>query len=56
MGYGVRYSFITADRRRVIWQRFPAMLIMLLLIPVGTVFGILRLIWLNRARPLLKQV
>jgi hypothetical protein len=35
---------------------FPCMLIMLLLIPVGTIFGILGIMWLNKARPLLKRV
>jgi hypothetical protein len=35
---------------------FPCMLVILLLIPVGTVFGVLGLIWLNKGRPLLKRV
>lgn len=34
---------------------FPCMLIMLLLIPVGTVFWILGLSWLKKGRPLLKR-
>jgi len=35
---------------------FPCMLVLLLLIPIGTVFGILGLMWLNKARPLLRRV
>jgi len=55
MGYG---AAILLHRRRSegYLAAFPCLLIMLLLIPVGTVFGILGLIWLNKARPLLKRV
>ena len=34
---------------------FPCLLIMLLLIPVGTVLGILGIRWLDKGRPLLKR-
>ena len=54
MGYG---SALLLHRRRseAYLAAFPCMLVMLLLIPVGTVFGIFGLTWLNKGRPLLKR-
>jgi len=64
LGFGVWYVFMgyaaacMLDRRRSegYLAAIPCLLIMLLLIPVGTVFGILGLTWLSKGRPLLKSV
>jgi hypothetical protein len=64
MGFGVWYVFMGYLAAWLLHRRkpeaylatFPCLLIMLLVIPVGTVFGILGLTWLNKARPLLKRV
>ena len=55
MGYG---AAVLLHRRKseAYLAAFACMLVMLLLIPIGTVFGILGLIWLNKGRPLLKRV
>jgi hypothetical protein len=64
LGFGVWYVLMAYGAALLLHRRksegylaaFPCMLIMLLLIPAGTVFGILGLMWLNKARPLLKRV
>ncbi len=55
MGYGAAL-LLHRRRREAYFATFPCLLIMLLLIPVGTVFGILGLGWLSKGRSLLKQV
>ena len=64
MGFGVWYVLMGYLAAWLLHRRkseaylatVPCLLIMLLVIPVGTVFGILGLIWLNKAHPLLKRV
>jgi ABC-type molybdate transport system permease subunit len=54
MGYGAAW-LLHRRKSEGHLAAFPCMLIILLIIPVGTVFGVLGLIWLNKGRPLLKQ-
>jgi hypothetical protein len=55
MGYG---AALLLHRRRseAYLAAMPCLIIMLLLFPVGTVFGVLGLSWLNKGRPLLRRV
>ena len=55
MGYG---AALLLHRRRSegYLAAFLCLLIMLLVIPVGTVFGILGVSWLDKGRPLLRRV
>ncbi len=64
LGFGVWYVLMAYGAAFLLHRRkaegylaaFPCLLIMMLLIPVGTVFGILGLSWLNKGRPLLRRV
>jgi hypothetical protein len=64
LGFGIWYVLMAYGAAFLLHRRrpeaylaaFPCMLIMLLLIPIGTVFGILGLIWLNKGQPFLKRV
>ena len=64
MGFGVWYVLMGYLAAWLLHRRkseaylatFPCLLIMLLVIPVGTVLGILGLTWLNKARPSLNRV
>jgi hypothetical protein len=63
LGFGIWYVLMAYGAAWLLHRRrsegylaaVPCLLIMLLIIPVGTVFGILGFGWLNKARPLLGQ-
>jgi hypothetical protein len=63
-GFGVWYVLMAYGTALLLHRRrseaylaaIPCLLVMLLLIPVGTVLGIFGFTWLNKGRPLLKRV